>query len=274
MFRLAVLVFTLSSQLFAAEQIHVTGPGTFRFSETTTDFDVEYNRVGIPESACVDVCDQFGCNRVGSGGTCSETSAMPTPINIRDVVTDIELEILPPPEGMVLDEHFEASSRLNFKGSKKFAFLKTTKWVSNGAFDQRFKITLKPLDLKAVLNSVALDKHVYLKKGVFTYTTLGAGPLKVSTHLSFERKGYLFTRARLVSLSERELAPHRTSAVTAQGLLKHAVDLNKVLEEPMKKGKWIMTLTQRFDNSRDNILVEQEFQDKLEGRLFYTMKVR
>ena len=274
MLKFFVLLLFVSIQTFAADEIHITGPGIHFFTTKQTDFDLEYGRVGMPESGCVDVCDQFGCNRTGSGSMCQPTSSMPYPTNIRNVLTDVELEILPAPEGMELDEYFVPDLSLNFKGSKKFAFLRTTKNLPEiyvqGAYHKRVKITLRPLKLQAILNSVTLDKHVSIIDGILTYGTLGSGTLKTLVSLGLKKEFNVFRGDIQFNLGESQIAPYRTTTASGNGL-RHTVDLNKVLKKPLPRGKYTFSMRQTLEMNESHLLVESEFRQKLESTLWYTV---
>lgn len=275
MFKSIFFILFISAHAYAAEEIHVTGAGTYFFTTTQTVFDVEYQRMGMPEPGCTDVCDQFGCNGPTSGSSCQPTTSMPTPTNIRDMVTDVELEILPPPAGMELDEFFLVSSHLRFKGTKKFAFIKTTRnlpdVMSRGVLHKRVKITLEPYKLKTVLDAVTLKPQISIRKGILTYETFGAGSLETSASLHLRKSWNAFRGNVEFSFSESDLAPHRTSVVTEQGI-RHTVNLNQASRRPLPKGKYTLSFSHSF--KLDNIIVEDEFKSKLKSSLWYTVRAR
>lgn len=270
MIRLFMLSLVLLSQAFATDTLQVTAPGTHSFTTTETSYDWEYRRVGIPQPGCVDQCDVFGCNQNGSGGPmCEPAQSMPYPTNSYSTKYKVEMLILPPPEGMNYDETFYLALDPFFKGSQQFAFTKETVKVGSNSL----RITLKPVVLKGLLDSVTLDKHVYLEDGVFTYFTNGpATSLGVNTILGLEKEYNVFRPQRSHSFYEKQLASVRISEVTPTGV-KHTVDLNQLLDKPLENGKWIMSLRTSL-NYQPLLLIDRNFQNKLESSLWYTMKNR
>jgi len=269
MLRTVLLFLALMAQAIASDSIHVTGPGIHHYTLDRDSYDIQYARLGHTQPGCVDQCDMFGCNHGAlANPMCEPVGSIALPVYSHTNHYSIELEVLAAPAGMVLDETFDTTN-LSFKGSKQFAFRKTSVDLGN----MKRKITLQPMKLKTVRESVTLDKHVYLKNGILTYWTKTSAVVKIDHRLILKRSGTIFRREVNHWLNENDLAPHRVSEVVPTGV-KHTVDLHKVLKQKLAKGKWVMSLDTSFNSTGGEVLVEREFQDQLKSSLYYTIRAR
>lgn len=276
------ILFSTSFSFADRTEFPVTAPGKHAIQLQDAVYGSTYHPDPTrTQTGCSYSCDMFGCKPEPGGMNCSDIPGSTYPQYSHDVIGDIEVEILPPPMGMELNDKVQVSLisdsiSASLSGSQKFAsevlveYLEK-KWRKDELL-LKGRVTIKPLSFEGMNDAVQIVNSPKIQNGILSFVT-GTGA-SIGHGISFVAWKRFSSSYERTEAWETEVTPHTVSTPVKEGIL-HEIDLAKVLGKSLEKGNYFFDIkvVARSKNAKAILFVDNQ-QRNFETNKRYKVKIK